>query len=207
MEIAVRVRTPDRTVGRGTHTAMVLIPVMALVAAAFAVSRGAPEPARDDVIGRAAMPLDGTASPAIASMPLDRYRGHGFTLRHPVSWRVRPRRPALTLTAPDSEAAVTVSPMSGGSTRSVADRVMGAIERSYDHVDILSSEAGRLGPHRALTLAGRATDRPGERLRFLVVTVRARRMWAVTAFTSRTADPHDVLPPIQGILDSFRPKG
>jgi hypothetical protein len=206
MEIATRVRTPDRPAVRGPHTALVVIPVMAL-AAAFAVIRGTPGPARDDVVARAAVPLDGTASPAITSMSLDLYRGHGFTLRHPVSWKVHPRRPALTLTAPDGEAAVTVSPMSGGSTRSVADRVMGAIERSYDHVDIHSSEAGRLGPHRALTLAGRVTDRPGEPLRFLVVTVRDRRMWAVTAFTSWTADPDDVLPPIQAILDSFRPKG
>jgi hypothetical protein len=208
MEIAAGIRTPDRPADRGTHTALVVITVMALVAAvAFAVIRDTPGPVQDDVVGRAAMPLDGTASPAITSMSLDRYRGHGFTLRHPASWRVHRRRPALTLTAPDGEAVVTVSPMSGGSTRSVADRVLGAIERSYDHVDIHSSEAGRSGPHRTVTLAGRATDRPGERLRFLVVTVRARQMWAFTAFTSWTADPDDVLPAVQTILDSFRPKG
>jgi hypothetical protein len=208
MEIAAGIRTPDRPAARGMHTALVVIAVVALVAtAAIAVIRGTPGPARDDAVGRAAMPLDGTTSPAITAMSLDRYRGHGFTLRHPVSWRVHRRGPAVTLTGPDSEAAVTVAPMSGGSMRSVADGVMGAIERSYDHVNIHSSEAGRLGLHRAMTLAGRATDRRGVRLRFLVVTVRAHRTWAVTAFTSWTADPDDVLPAIQAILDSFRPKG
>jgi hypothetical protein len=208
MEIAARIRTPDRPAAPATYAAMVVISVVALVAAAgFAVIRGTPGPAPDDAIGRAAMPLNGTASPAITAMSLDRYRGHGFTLRHPVSWTVHRRGPAVTLTAPDGEAAVRVAPLSGGSMRSVADGVMDAIERSYDHVDIHSTEAGRLGPHPAVTLAGRATDRPGERVRFLVVTVRAHRTWAVTAFTSWTADPEDVLPAIQAILDSFRPKG
>jgi hypothetical protein len=208
MEIAARMRTPDRPAAPGTYAAMVVISVVALVAAAaFAVIRGPSGPAPVDEIGGAPMPLDGTASPAITAMSLDRYRGHGFALRHPVSWTVHRRGPAVTLTAPDGQAAVTVAPMSGRSMRSVADEVMEAIGRSYDHVDIHSSEAGRLGPHPAVTLAGQATDPPGERVRFMVVTVRAHGAWAVTAFTSWTADPDDVLPAIQAILDSFRPKG
>jgi hypothetical protein len=207
MEIAGRIRTPDRPAAPAPYAAMVVISVVALVAAAaLAVIQGTPGPAPDDAIGRATVPLDGTASPAITSMSLDRYRGHGFTLRHPDSWRVHHRGPAVTLTAPDGEAAVTVAPMSGGSMPSVADGVMEAIGRSYDHVDIHSSEASRLGPHPAVTLAGRTTDRPGERVRFLVVTVRAHRTWAVTAFTSWAAVPEDV-PAIQAILDSFRPTG
>lgn len=132
----------------------------------------------------------------------------GYAFRHPPGWTVRDRGTASWATSPDRDVTAAFGFGAAGTLdRSSAILVSSILER-YPEARAIGAEVTRVAGASAVSVSGTARNAEGVATRFLAVTIAGpERNYSVTVFTASGADAARVGPPVQEMLDSFRPKG
>lgn len=130
----------------------------------------------------------------------------GYTFRHPPGWELIEQGSSTTLLAPDRSVSMTFGRGAGGTLDQAQARLVAQIQATYEDVSLGAVQvAAEEGPP-TIVVAGQATNARGVRIRFLAATIQGpENNWAITAFIGAGADPEEVLPTMQEVIDSFRP--
>jgi hypothetical protein len=152
----------------------------------------------------------GTA-PAATAAPVrlaNRYQNEagGYAFRYPKGWEVQADGTATTLTNPGGDVIVTFGLGPAGRLPVAAQRLADALSATYTDVENLGTQERTVGGHPALMVGGIGTNEAGVRVRFLAITVSTPEgNRSISVFTPEGSSPSEVLPPVQGVVASFRP--
>jgi hypothetical protein len=129
-----------------------------------------------------------------------------YEFRYPAAWNLREQGTTSRLTSPDGETVLSFGQGAEGSLDEASDRFLESFQESYEDVDLGAGQRQAIGGNPSIVVSGTGTNNAGVRIRFLAITVRGREQnYAIAVFTAATSDPDQVLPPVQRIVDSFRP--
>ncbi len=133
-------------------------------------------------------------------------RKGGFTLTAPTSMDVKRGARSVNLSTPTKDLVITVGPSGGGSLKASDRRILNSLRTEYRKVRLVSSEKIEVNGRTALTTGGQAVNRKGVKLRFVLVTLPAKKVnYSVTAFTAFDSDPAVVLPLVNTVVEGFEP--
>jgi hypothetical protein len=131
-------------------------------------------------------------------------RGAGFALEAPTDMAVRKKHGSVRLISADRGLVVTVGVGGRGSLPAANARFLADLGRRYDHFTLIASERLRVDGRPAVSTSGRATNSAGVKIRIVVVTVRAKPAnFTIVAFAARDADPAEVLPRVNAVVNGF----
>jgi hypothetical protein len=154
---------------------------------------------------------DPEAAPASTGAPV-RLANHyeneagGYAFRYPKGWEVRADGTATTLTNPAGDVIVTFGLGPAGRLPVAAQRLADSLSAAYTDIENLGTQEQTVGGHPALMVGGIGTNEHGVRVRFLAITVSTPEgNRSISVFTPEGSSPSEVLPPVQGVVDSFRP--
>lgn len=148
----------------------------------------------------------GTASLETTRVDTDRVvsmRG-GFAVEAPTDMVTRKKGGTVRLTARDHSLVVTVGKGARGPLSEANSRFLADLAKEYDRFKLVASEPLTVDGRLALSTSGRATNTAGVKIRFVVVTVRAKpRNYSIVAFAARDSDPAEVLPRVNAVANGF----
>lgn len=131
-------------------------------------------------------------------------RKGGFSLAAPTVLEVTKEGRTVQLTAEDQSLVVNVGPGEAGSLRKADRLFVDTLRTTYRRVRLSGSEAMQVDDLPALTTAGQATNANGVRIRFVVLTVRAKPgNYTIAAYAARDSDPSVVLPLVNAVANGF----
>lgn len=133
-------------------------------------------------------------------------RKGGFSVTAPTSMDVERSARSVYLSTPTKDLVITVGPSGGGSLKASDGRILTSLRTEYRKVRLVSSERIEVNGRTALTTGGQAVNRKGVKLRFVLVTLPAKKVnYSVTAFTAFDSDPAVVLPLVNTVVEGFEP--
>lgn len=143
--------------------------------------------------------------PTVPTRTVEPRKG-GFTVTAPTSMDVKRGARSVNLSTPTKDLVITVGPSGGGSLKASDRRIVTSLRGEYRKVRLVSSEKIEVNGRTALTTGGQAVNRKGVQLRFVLVTLPAKKLnYSVTAFTAFDSDPAVVLPLVNTVVEGFEP--
>lgn len=156
---------------------------------------------RDDDAGQ-----DGTEDPEARAKKHVNRKGR-YSFRYPRGWRLTSRRATTEVRSPDHVALVSLGRGPSGNLMKAAATFMRSIQQPYHRVQVQAAEVKRIQSYPAFLVSGTAVNKADVEIRFLAITIEGGRNgnYAIAVFTAANSDPAEVLPPVEQIIDSFRP--
>jgi hypothetical protein len=131
-----------------------------------------------------------------------------YSFDYPKAWMLTERGTAVSVTHPRREALVSFGLGAKGTLEEATAVLVQEITRNNTDVQLGEPAAQQVAGHDALAVNGVGTNKAGQKLRFLAVTVRAaNRNFSIVIYAAANADPEQVVAPAQAMLSSFRPPG
>ena len=132
------------------------------------------------------------------------HRRGGFRVAAPEELQVKRERRTLRLASKDKSLVVTVGPSEPGPLKQANRRVIRTLRENYRRFELIATEPMRIDGRPALTTSGLATNSSKVRIRFVVLTVKAKpRNYTIAAYTARDSDPATVLPLVNAVANGF----
>jgi hypothetical protein len=145
-----------------------------------------------------------TPPPRLATEPHANSRA-GYSFSYPPEWRLTEKGSAARIVSPGKEASISFGLGGKGSLRRVASQLVGELQDVYRNVSLTGFQLTLIDDEPAVAFTGSAVSRKDIPLRFQAISVAGEeRNYSVTVFVAAEADPTEVVPPIQEMLDSFR---
>ncbi|HZS20734.1 MAG TPA: hypothetical protein VFA63_07085 [Pseudonocardiaceae bacterium] len=124
----------------------------------------------------------------------------------PDGWTTTQDGRTTTVTSPDKETVVTLGVGGVGPIPNVGTQFFQEVASHYKNVQVIPPEAKTVGSRTALIYGGVGDNEKNTSIRFLAITVENNPAnYAIAVFTAADSDPKVVLPPVNHIVDSFRP--
>lgn len=152
---------------------------------------------------------DPSASPSVSPAAVVQtrqvvHRRGGFKVSAPKELKAKRDGRTVRLTSKDRSLVVTVGPSEPGPLRQANRRILGTMRENYRRFELIATEPMRVDGRAALTTSGQATNAQKVRIRFVVLTVRAKpRNYTIAAYTARDSDPATVLPLVNAVANGF----
>jgi hypothetical protein len=135
-------------------------------------------------------------------------REAGYSFDYPTAWELREDGTTASVTEPNHHALVSFGLGAKGTLEKASERLVSEIEQNNTDVEIGETQPQQVAGFDALATNGLGSNRQGQRIRFLAVTLRAaNRNFAIVIYAAEDADPERIVAPAQAILESFRPPG
>jgi hypothetical protein len=129
-----------------------------------------------------------------------------YRFEAPDGWTTTQDGRTTTVTSPDKETVVTLGAGRGGPIPMVGTLLFQEVASHYKNVQVIPPEAKTVGSRTALIYGGVGDNEKNTSIRFLAITVENNPTnYAIAVFTAADSDPKVVLPPVNRIVDSFRP--
>jgi hypothetical protein len=124
----------------------------------------------------------------------------------PDGWTTTQDGRTTTVTSPDKETVVTLGAGRVGPIPMAGTLFFQEVASHYKNVQVIPPEAKTIGSRTALVYGGVGDNEKNTSIRFLAITVENNPTnYAIAVFTAADSDPKVVLPPVNRIVDSFRP--
>jgi hypothetical protein len=124
----------------------------------------------------------------------------------PDGWSTTQDGRTTTVTSPDKETVVTLGVGRVGPIPNAGTLFFQEVASHYKNVQVIPPEAKDVGSRTALVYGGVGENDKNTSIRFLAITVENNPTnYAIAVFTAADSDPKAVLPPVNSIVDSFRP--
>jgi hypothetical protein len=129
----------------------------------------------------------------------------GYSFAYPPGWRLREKGSVSRVISPDEEASVSIGLGGKGNLQDVAIRFVGELEDAYRRVALTGFQLTLLDGEPAVSFNGSAVSNRGVAIRFQAISVAGpERNYSLAVFVAADANPREVLPPVQEIVNSFR---
>jgi hypothetical protein len=130
----------------------------------------------------------------------------GYSFKPPEGWTVRDRGSASELSSPDGVVVVSFGSGRQGSLWDAAEALLDSIRHGYREVRVGALEPTHVDRRPAVVGTGGLRNAAGIRVRFLGVAMRvAGENRVIAVFVSQPADPAEVLPVVERVIESFGP--
>ncbi|HXT46337.1 MAG TPA: hypothetical protein VN748_19860 [Pseudonocardiaceae bacterium] len=131
--------------------------------------------------------------------------GHyGFEL--PTGWTTTQEGRTTTVTSADQATVITLGVGHAGPIPNAGTQFFQDVASHYKNVQVIPPEAKTVGSRPALVYGGVGTNDKNTSIRFLAITVENNPAnYAIAVFTVADSDPKVVLPPVNRVVESFRP--
>jgi hypothetical protein len=128
----------------------------------------------------------------------------GYAFRPPEGWTVRDRGSASELSSPDGVVVVSFGSGRQGSLWDAAEALLDSIRHGYREVRVGALEPTHVDRRPAVVGTGGLLNAAGVRVRFLGLAMRvAGENRVIAVFVSQPADPVEVLPVVERVIESF----
>jgi hypothetical protein len=128
----------------------------------------------------------------------------GFAVAVPDDLAVERAGSAVRLAAATKNLVVIVGPAGDGPLPRAEKRVVNRMDRDYPEVSVLGREPVEVDGYPGRTVFGHAVNDAEAKIRFAVTTVNAdARNYTLAAYTAFDADPAEVLPRVNAIVNGF----
>lgn len=135
-------------------------------------------------------------------------RSGGFSVSVPDGLTVTRSGSSARFTSSDKDLVVSVGPIAGGPLSDATQSLLERVRSGYPRLKLMHGERQQVDGRSAMSIYGQVRNTKGVPLRFVVVTIPARRHnYAVTAFTAHDSDPAVVLPRVDAIVSGFHVLG
>jgi hypothetical protein len=129
-----------------------------------------------------------------------------YRFEAPSGWSTTQQGRTTTVTSPDQATVVTLGVGRPGSLPQAGTQFFQEVARNYKNVEVIPPEAKDVGPQPALIYGGVGINAQNTKIRFLAITVQGSPTnYSIAVFTAAGSDPETVLPPVNQLVDSFRP--
>ncbi len=129
-----------------------------------------------------------------------------YRFETPTGWSTTQQGRTTTLTSPDQTTVITLGVGRVGPLPVAGTLFFQEVARNYKDVKVIPPEAKQVGTRSALIYGGVGNNAKNTSIRFLAITVEGTPTnYAIAVFTAAGSDPQQVLPPVNRVVDTFRP--
>ncbi len=147
----------------------------------------------------------GSATRAVDSDEVVNNAGR-YRFETPTGWSTTQQGRTTTVTSPDQTTVITLGVGRIGPLPVAGTLFFQEVARNYKDVELIPPEAKEVGTRSALIYGGVGNNEKNTSIRFLAITVESTPTnYAIAVFTAADSDPQKVLPPVNRVVDSFRP--
>ena len=131
--------------------------------------------------------------------------GH-YRFEAPTGWSTTQDGRTTTVTSPDQATVITLGVGRVGPIPVAGTLFFQEVASHYKNVQVIPPEAKQVGSRPALVYAGVGDNDKNTSIRFLAITVENNPSnYAIAVFTVADSDPKVVLPPVDHVVETFRP--
>jgi hypothetical protein len=132
----------------------------------------------------------------------------GYSFAYPPRWRLADRGAAARVTSPGREASVSFDLGARGSLKRASLRFVEELQETYRKMTLNGFQLTLLDGEPAVSFTGSALGKRGTPIRFKAISLAGpERNYALVVFVAASANPSEVLPPVEEIIGSFRLTG
>jgi hypothetical protein len=129
----------------------------------------------------------------------------GYSFAYPPRWRLEDRGTLAEVTSPGREVSVSFGLGARGSLQRASLRFVEELDESYRKLTLSGFQLTLVDSEPAVSFTGSAVSDKGIPIRFQAISLAGpERNYSLVVFVAASAEPAEVLPPVEEILGSFR---